>query len=142
MTDNDWFSTRLSSLEDWFSKRMSDLQNDYKKVQAGNLESWVAAEKRHDDKIAKRDDLIRDLCRALERAQEIIVELGERSGNAEALKDAKVYANVIGGLVTGMGPQPANNYMDDPVIKKHWAKVVAQHEENKKELAKRKRRKK
>lgn len=127
MIEKDWFEIKLSHLQDYYAERAQE-----------NVKALAAADKKLADEKAKHADLVRDLCRALDRAQEIIVELGERSGNADVLKDAKVYANVIGGLTTDVGSPSVNSYLDDPFIKDHWKKVVAQHNENKKELAKRK----
>lgn len=70
-------------------------------------------------RVETRDNLIRDLCRSLERAQELIVTIGEKSGDPELLKEARVYANAIGGGIDGAGPKPPVNYADNPVIKKY-----------------------
>ena len=114
---------------------MSDVFDDLAKAFKVGHDAGRNEVQRH---VEKRESLIRDLCRALERAQEIIVDLGEKSGSEELLKDARVYANVIAGMTTYVGSPSRNSYLNDPFIKDHWKKVVAQHEENKKELAKRK----
>lgn len=89
--------------DDWFFNKLVELQSDYRRIDKTNREMLAASyEGRAKDK-EKHEEMIRHLCRSLERAQEIIVELGERSGSEELLKDAKVYANVIGG-VTGSFP--------------------------------------
>ena len=71
--------------------------------------------------VKSREELIMDLCTALERAQEIIVMLGEKSGNEELLNEAKVYANAVGDLAHDIGPKPFPDYSDDPFIKYHWS---------------------
>ena len=69
--------------------------------------------------VETRELLIRDLLRSLERAQELLVTIGEKSGDPELLKEARVYANAIGGTIDGAGPKPPINYADNPVIKKY-----------------------
>ena len=73
--------------------------------------------------VETREALISDLLRALTRAQEIIIDLGEKSGNAELLKDAKIYANAIGDVAHGLGPEPYPDYSKNPMVKYHWSNV-------------------
>lgn len=105
---------------DWFIHKLSVLKDDYLRRDKENLQMLAASyDGRATDK-EKYEGIIRDLCRALERAQEIIVELGEMSGNAELLKDAKTYANAIGGVAGSF-----THYAENPVVKKHWGKPPA-----------------
>lgn len=104
MEENDWFLTKLSRLKD-----------DYIRRDKSNREELARSyELRWEDK-AKHDLLVRDLLRALERAQEVIVMLGEQSGNEKLLKEARVYANAIGGVVGEF-----THYADNSIVEKHW----------------------
>lgn len=109
MTENDWFIHKLSVLQD-----------DYRRRDKENHQMLAASYEGRAKEKEKYEGVIRDLCRALERAQEVIVMLGEQSGNKELLKEAKVYANAIGG-VTGS----FTHYADNPVVKNHWSKPAA-----------------
>lgn len=105
---------------DWFFNKLVELQSDYRRIDKTNREMLAASyEGRAKDK-ENHEEMIRNLCRSLERAQEIIVELGERSGNAELLKDAKVYANALYGMATEVKPFP--HYSTGP--KKAWKKAT------------------
>jgi hypothetical protein len=108
--------------KDKFFDRLVGLRDEYWKLEEENVRLASDAVEL-DGKLRARDALIGDLCRALERAQEIIVVLGETSGDEALLKEAKVYANAIGGVVTEQGPKPFTHYADNPVIKKHRTKT-------------------
>ena len=79
---------------------------------------------KHAETVETNEMLVRDLCRALDRAQEIIVMIGEKSGNEELLKEARIYANAIGGAVDSADPKPPVHYSENPVIKKYWEKLA------------------
>lgn len=95
---------------------MSDVFDDLAKAFKVGHDTGRSEAKRN---IEAREVLIRDLCRALERAQEIIIDLGEKSGSEELLNEARVYANAIGGMTEEFKPKPARHYADNPVIKKY-----------------------
>lgn len=106
--------------DDWFFNKLVELQIDYRRIDKTNREMLTASYEGRAKDVETRELLIRDLLRALERAQEVIVELGEKSGDPELLKEARVYANAIGGTIDGAGPKPPVHYADNPVIKKYW----------------------
>lgn len=122
--------------EDWFLFKLSALRDNYVERAKENIKALAEADKRLADEKAKHADLVRDLCRALDRAQEIIIEIGEKSGNAELLKDAKIYANIISGVSTGLGPKPFPHYSTGPKKAREKANAAAK----KKPAAKRQRR--
>ena len=109
--------------DDWFFNKLVELQSDYRRIDKTNREMLAASyEGRAKDK-ENHEEMIRNLCRALERAQEIIIDIGEKSGNAELLKDAKIYANAIGDVAHGLGPEPYPDYSKNPMVKYHWSNV-------------------
>lgn len=99
-------------------EKLSGAWNIYRQIATEYEDLKVSSTK----KIETRDGLIRDLIGALERAQEIIITIGEASGDADLLKEARVYANVIGGLTTGIGPE-AYDHLDDKEIERLLAKI-------------------
>ena len=110
------------STDDWFFNKLVELQSDYRRIDKTNREMLTASYEGRAKDVETRELLIRDLLRALERAQEVIVELGEKSGDRELLKEARVYANAIGGMTANLGPKPPVNYYENPVVKKFWSK--------------------
>ena len=112
------------STDDWFFNKLVELQSDYRRIDKTNREMLTASYEGRAKDVETRELLIRDLLRALERAQEVIVELGEKSGDPELLKEARVYANAIKGTVDGAGPKPPVHYSENPVIKKYWATLA------------------
>lgn len=108
---------------DWFIHKLNVLKDDYLRRDKENHKMLAASYEGRAKEKEKYDELIRDLCRALERAQEVIVMLGEQSGNEELLKDAKTYANAIGGLTAELGPNPSTHYSENPVVQKYWESV-------------------
>ena len=82
----------------------------------------VAGEVRLRSQKTTHENIIGNLCQSLERAQEIIMMLGEKSGDRELLKEARVYANAIGGVTANLGPKPPVNYYENPVVKKFWSR--------------------
>lgn len=92
-------------------EKLSGAWNIYRQI-AQEYED-LKAQKAKDDQI--HADLVKSLCRALERAQEIILTIGEASGDEAILKEARVYANVIGGLASGIGPEAYDHFADQEI---------------------------
>ncbi len=109
--------------DDWFFNKLVELQSDYRRIDKTNREMLTASYEGRAKDVETRELLIRDLLRSLERAQELLVTIGEKSGDPELLKDAKIYANAIGDVAHGLGPEPYPDYSKNPMVKYHWSNV-------------------
>lgn len=98
--------------ENKFYKLMSKAWDEFRDVERSKA-YWekVADERRHE---------IGELHGALKRAQEIIDGLAEVLPDGELRQDAKVYANVIAGVVGEWPGKPFPHYSENPLLKDYF----------------------